>query len=136
MGAGSSSLASDARKQLETATQEEIAAAAAELDPQDKEKFLAAILEAEKLAAQPVEKAPEKAERKWWLPEPGHIYTSVTSPKATNPTTPTSPGGTQKGRASLMKAFRTGELDQVVDKMEEANSLLESEANTAVAVAA
>ena len=30
--------------------------------------------------------------------------------------------GLEKGRASLLKSFRTGELDKVVDKMEEIDS--------------
>ena len=36
------------------------------------------------------------------------------------PASPPKPSGLAKGRAGLLKSFRTGELEKVVDKMEEA----------------
>ena len=44
-----------------------------------------------------------------------------TSPTS-SPASPTTPSGLAKERTALMKSFRTGELDKVVDKMEETDS--------------
>ena len=44
------------------------------------------------------------------------------------PASPPKPSGLAKGRAGLLKSFRTGELEKVVDKMEEG---AEAEANGA-----